>query len=326
MTTTDAPAPQDATEARRRRTRLRDFGIIVAFALIFVGLALSTDTFLTTRNMVNLADQAAVLGIIACAAALFITSGNFDLSTSAVAAMSAIVTVTVTESAGLALGLAAGIGCGVALGLINGLVVAFAGINSFIATLASSIVIRGLAVVVTGGQIVRTTSDGFRVLARPTALGNVTMRSWVFLLVAVVLGLLLSRTVFGRTVYAVGGNAEAARLSGISTRSVTVSVFAISGVCAAIAGILVAARTGDAQASMLTGMELTAIAAAVVGGTSIMGGEGAIWRGVLGVLVLGLISNGFNLLGIDSTYQQVVQGVLILIAVGVDQVMRRRQR
>lgn len=302
---------------------LRDSGILVAFLLVFVGLTLTTDTFLTQRNMINLLDQSAVIGIIACAAALFIVSGAFDLSTSAVAAVSAIVAVTVTEAAGPVLGVLAGVACGALVGAFNGVVIAYVGINSFIATLASAIVYRGIAVVVTGGQIVGTQADAFRTLARPTPILGITMGTWIFIGVFLVLTFLLSKTMFGRMVYAVGGNEEAARLSGVSTRGVRTSVFAISGACAAIAGIIVAARTGNAQASMLTGMELTAIAAAVVGGTSILGGEGAIWRGVAGVIVLGLIGNGFNLLGIDSIYQNVVTGALILLAVGLDQKLRR---
>jgi ribose transport system permease protein len=138
-------------------------------------------------------------------------------------------------------------------------------------------------------------------------------------------GLLLSRTTYGRALYAVGGNAEAARLSGIRTRLVTTTVMTISGSLAAMAGLIAASRSSSAQASMYTGLELTAIAATVVGGTSILGGEGAMGRAMVGVFILALIGNGFDLLGIDPSYQQVVTGVLILLAVGADQVVRRRR-
>jgi ribose transport system permease protein len=137
-------------------------------------------------------------------------------------------------------------------------------------------------------------------------------------------GFLLSRTIFGRYVYATGGNPEAARLSGIRVGMLRGSCFAISGLAAGLAGVLLASRTQSAAANLGTGMELTAISAAVVGGTSIMGGEGAIWRAVLGTLLLAIIGNGFNLLNIDTTYQQIVQGGLILLAVAADQLARRR--
>jgi ribose transport system permease protein len=135
---------------------------------------------------------------------------------------------------------------------------------------------------------------------------------------------LLSGTTFGRRVYAVGGNPTAAWLSGIGVRPVRVGVFAISGVCAALAGLVLAARGGSAQSDMGTLLELTAIAAVVIGGTSILGGQGAVWRGMAGVLILTLIGNGFNLLGWDTTYRPIVEGLLILGAVSLDQRLRHR--
>ena len=137
-------------------------------------------------------------------------------------------------------------------------------------------------------------------------------------------GFVLARTIFGRYVYAVGGNPEAARLSGIRVGGIRGTAFAISGLAAGIAGVLMASRTSSSQANLGAGLELTAISAAVVGGTSILGGEGAIWRGVLGLLLIAIIGNGFNLLNVDTTYQQIVQGGLILIAVAADQLLRRR--
>jgi ribose transport system permease protein len=136
----------------------------------------------------------------------------------------------------------------------------------------------------------------------------------------------VAATTFGRRLYAVGGNIEAARLSGIRVGSIHVSAYVISGVCSALAGLILASRAGSAQSTMATGVELTAIAAAVVGGTSILGGEGAIWRGIVGALLLTLIGNGFNLLGWDTIYQQVLQGCLILFAVTMDRWLRRRSR
>jgi ribose transport system permease protein len=146
----------------------------------------------------------------------------------------------------------------------------------------------------------------------------------VFLAFFAFTAFLLARTTFGRYVYAVGGNPEAARLSGVRVGLVRGACFALSGLAAGIAGVLAASRTSSAQADLGMGLELSAIAAAVVGGTSILGGEGAVWRGVMGVLTLAIIGNGFDLLGIDTTYQQLVQGILILLAVAVDQLVRRR--
>nr|WP_211225532.1 ABC transporter permease [Amycolatopsis nigrescens] len=312
----------------RRIALLRDYGIVVSLLVLILALSLGTDTFLSTGNLVNLLDQAVVVGLLTCGATLCIIAGVFDLSMSAVLAVSAIVSVVVTTRAGVGIGFAAGIGTGALLGAVTGLVVISGRVNSFIATLALSIVYRGLAVIITGGAIVYPAAGqlpAFQALSWPTVLGGVTAASLLFLVVAALCWALLAGTTFGRRIYAVGGNAEAARLSGIRVGAIRVSVFVLSGICAALAGLVLAARGGSAQASMGTLLELTAIAAAVVGGTSVLGGEGAIWRGMVGVLILTLIGNGFNLLGWDTTYRQVVEGVLILAAVGLDQLLRRRR-
>ncbi|MEW9550240.1 ABC transporter permease [Nonomuraea sp. NPDC050783] len=328
MTATTADVKADVKAAPGRSARLRDLGIVLGVVLIVVVLSLSTSTFLTAGNLVNLLDQAAVVGLLATAATLVIISGSFDLSITAVLALSAIVAVAVTNAAGVGAGMTAGVLTGAVLGTVNGIVVVRIKVHSFIATLALSIIYRGVAVILTAGAIVYPADDratAFQALSWPTVLGGVTAASLLFLAVVAVCWVLLSRTTFGRRVYAIGGNEEAARLSGIRTGQIKVAVFAISGVCAALGGLVLAARGGSAQASLATGMEMTAIAAAVVGGTSVMGGEGAIWRGLIGVLLITLIGNGFNLLGWDTIYQQVVQGALILGAVSLDRLLRGRR-
>ncbi len=318
---------QQATENKQSRLmRLRDYGIVVAVLAIVVALSASTDTFLTKSNMVNLLDQCAVVGLLAIGATVCIISGVFDLTASASLAVSAIIGVQVTRHVGVPGGFLAAVVAGAVLGFVTGNIVVRSGVNSFIATLATSIIYRGLAVVITSGAIVyplASQSSNFGVLTWPSLLG-LTSATIVFLVVAIIAEGLISRTTFGRRVYAVGGNAEAARLSGIRVGGIHVAAYVVSGVCSALAGLILASRAGSAQSSMATGMELSAIAAAVIGGTSILGGEGAIWRGCVGALLLTLIGNGFNLLGWDTTYQQVVQGCLILFAVAVDRWLRRR--
>jgi ribose transport system permease protein len=326
--TTGAPAPSKGEVQQRKGVRVRDYGILAALIAIVVALSLSTDTFLTSGNLVNLLDQVAVVGLLATGATVCILSGVFDLTASATLALSAIIGVQVVQHTSVLVGFAAAIVAGAVLGLITGTIVVRSGVNSFIATLAISIIYRGLAVVVTAGAILyplAPQSEQFGMLTWPSLFG-LTSATIVFVVVVGIIGVLVAATTFGRRVYAVGGNAEAARLSGIRVGSVHVSAYMISGVCSALAGLILASRAGSAQSSMATGVELTAIAAAVIGGTSILGGEGAVWRGVVGALILTLIGNGFNLLGWNTTYQQVVQGVLILLAVGIDRWLRRRSR
>jgi ribose transport system permease protein len=308
-----------------RADRLREYGIVAGFLALFIALSLSTSTFLTRTNLVNLLDQSSIVGIIACGEALCIIAGTFDLSVASTAALAGIFTVELSNHVGVYPAVMLGVLIGAGLGLVNGVVVSYGRVNSFIATLATSIVITGVATVVTNGQVISATHLSFSQLSEPTGLEKITVPVWIWLAVALITGLVLFRTTFGRGIYAVGGNADAARLSGLRTNGIRTVVFMISGACAALAGIALCSRTLSAQATTGSGLQLTAIAATVVGGTSILGGEGAVWRAGLGVLILGIIGNGFDLLGLNSTYQQVVQGGLILAAVMLDQFLRRRR-
>jgi ribose transport system permease protein len=191
------------------------------------------------------------------------------------------------------------------------------------ATLASSLMIRGLALAVSGGFLVRVADDtGFDVIGRGEFLGA-KYSVYLFAGVILVAALLLHRTTYGRYMYAAGGNAEAARLSGVRVNLVKGSTYAISGLCAGIGGMIVASRVNTGQADAGIGIEFDVIAAVVIGGTSILGGAGAIWRTVLGVLMLAMIQNGFNLLNVSAVYQRIIYGAIIIGAVGIDAWSRR---
>lgn len=324
MSTTTVAVP--STAEKKFNLNLKDFGIVFGLAAVMLFLALNTGTFLTGRNFINLFDQAAVVGLLAAAATLCIISGVFDLSSTATLAVSAISGVMLTQHFGVAAGFFGALLVGALLGTLTGLIVVSTKVNSFIGTLAVSIIYRGLAIVITGGAIVAPLPDQlatFQTWTWPSIFG-LTAGSVLMLAMTAVLGIVLWRTTFGRRIYAVGGNQEAARLSGIRTGSIHVAVFAISGLCSAMAGMILASRAGSAQPAMAIGIELTAIAAVVIGGTSIMGGQGAMWRAFVGVMILTVISNGFNLLHWDTTYQQVVTGVLILVAVAADGLFFRK--
>ena len=305
------------------KARARDLGIVIFLLMLVLVLSVSTSTFLQQDNLLNVLDQSSELFVLTTAITVCIIAGIFDLSTGAMFAVSAVVAAKTANSVGPWVGLAAGCLAGLGLGIVNGTIVHLTRVHSFIGTLATSIVYRGLAIIVTGGMIITVTAEAFGTVGRERVLGA-RVAVFVFAAVILVTSFLLHRTTFGRYVYAVGGNPEAARLSGIRVGLVRGGCFALSGLCSGMAGVLAASRTSSAQASMGIGIELTAIAAAVLGGTSILGGEGAVWRGVLGILILTMIGNGFNLLDINTTYQLVVQGTLILAAVAADQLLRRR--
>jgi ribose transport system permease protein len=212
---------------------------------------------------------------------------------------------------------------GLIVGLVNGFVSTVLKINSLIATLAMSFIAVGVASIVTAGNlIVLYEYVDFGALARTSILG-IKSSIWIAIVVVVILAIVLARTKLGRYFYAVGGNSEAARLAGIPITGVRIIAFALSGAAAGLAGIVDTARVLSAQASPQTALTFTVLAGIVVGGTSIMGGEGAVWRTVIGVLFIALIGNGFNLLGIDVLYQQIALGSILLIAVGIDAWSRR---
>ena len=323
---------RSSAQPKSIRSILLDYGILIAFAVLFAALSVGTNAFLTPRNQLNILDQAHQIGLIACAETIVIIAGGFDLSTGAIFAMSGVVAALVARDMGQVesiaaiapyLGWIAGIVAGTLFGLLNGLLVTVLRINTFVATLASGIVIRGLALIITQAEQIRVSDTNFQTLAR-SGLGDANNTIFIWLGFALILTFVLNRTKFGRYVFASGDNPEAARLSGINVSMIRTTTFAISGFAAALAGVLYASKFMKAQNDSGQGLELIAIAAVVIGGTSITGGEGAVWRTVLGVLFLRLISNGFNLINVNTFYQDVFQGLIILFAVALDAMRHRR--
>lgn len=335
MSTNEPQGPTAALDARPRGLggalrsfevgSLRDYGIVFAFVALFLVLTFSSDVFLTSGNLLNLADQSAALGILACGMTLVIIAGGFDLSIGAIFAVTAIVGAKVTNSSGAELGVLAALTSGMALGLLNGLLATVGRLNPFVATIATTLVFRGLALAISGGFLVAISDASFGNLSQPRVL-DVRISVFIFAAFALFCAFLLNRTVYGRHLFAVGGNAEAARLSGVRVNRVRALAYVLMGFASALGGVLVASRTLTVDGNTGTGIEFDAIAAVLVGGTSVMGGEGAIWRTILGVFLLALVGNGFNLLGTDPLYQRIFTGAIIILAVGSDAWIRRGKR
>lgn len=306
--------------------RLRGAAIVVPFVVLFVALAIASRPFFTTTNLLNILDQQASILIMAAAGTLVLVAGGIDLSVGAVSAIAGVTAAQVTLGAGPLAGILAGVGVGLAAGLANGLIVTVFRINALIATLAMSFVLSGFASLVTGGNlIVLLEHPTFGDLARTDILG-VRSSTWLMVIAVVLIAVVLARGKAGRFMYAVGGNPEAARLAGLPVRSVQLLTFAISGGAAGLGGVIVASRVLSAQASTGQDLTFTVLAGIVVGGTSIAGGEGAVWRTAVGVLFIALVGNGFNLLGLDPLYRQIALGVIILLAVGIDAALRLGRR
>ncbi len=313
----EATTPAPTLLARLQLGRVREYGIVIVFIALFVVLAIASPTFLNKQNILNVLSQNAPIGIMACGGTLVIIAGGFDLSVGAIYGLAGVVAAKLALTTDPVLALVLGVGAGLVLGLANGALTNLFAINSFIATLASGYIFRGIASIITGGFLVGVQKHSFSQLGS-AELFEVKISVYIFVAMAILTGIFLTRTRYGRYVFAAGGNAEAARLSGVRVELVRAMTFTFSGVCAGLAGVIAASRVSSGQSDAGAGLELAVIAAVVIGGTSIAGGVGAIWRSILGVLLIAMIGNGFNILNIDPFYEPIVQGTIILIAVVAD--------
>jgi ribose transport system permease protein len=301
---------------------LRRGGILIPFLALFLTLSLTSEPFATKDNMLNILDQQSATLIIAAAGTLVLVAGGIDLSVGAIYGFAAVTSANLGLSHSAGFSIAVGIGAGLLIGLANGIVVTVLRINSLIATLAMSFIITGCSGLMTGGNLlVLFDKTSFGDLARTHFL-TVKTSIWVMAAAVVAIGLLLATTRWGRYMYAVGGNAEAARLAGVRVDRTRVLTFAISGAAAGLAGVIDTSNVLTAQAGNYETLTFTVLAGIVVGGTSILGGEGAVWQSVVGVLFIALIGNGYVLLQLDPLYEQITLGVLLLAAVGLDALFR----
>ncbi len=320
-------AGSSAAAARTPLSRLLSGsgGALLGFILLFAIFSLTTPRFFSVNNLVNVVDQVTVIGVLAIGATAVIITGGIDLSVGSVLALSTMVLGWLSHDGGVPMWVAmlAAVAVGALAGLLNGLGVSIAGLPPFIATLAMMSICRGLANLVTDGQQIVGYPEWFYSLASTRYLGFFSVTAIVFILLAVVATVVLKYRPAGRKVYAIGGSAEVARLAGIKVRSVTTWVYVAAGALAGVGAIILASRLDSSQPSAGTGYELDVIAAVVIGGASLSGGSGRIAGTVIGVLIIGVLRNGLNLLGVSPFLQQIVIGLVIAGAVIVD-VLRRR--
>jgi ribose transport system permease protein len=321
-----------ATEERggtALRDRLSEFISQLAAAgaliVVFVFLSFASPVFLSADNLFNIGSQTAVTAVIAIGMTLVIITAGIDLSVGSVSALAGVLGVMMMAQAGLPVPVAilGGTLVGATCGLVNGLLVSVAGLNPFIATLGMLTVARGLTFIVTNAVSVFGAPASFRLLGQGV-IGPIPIPILVIVLVAIVGYIVLSRTRLGRYAYAMGSNLEAARLSGIPIRRCLTSVYVISGALAGFGGMIAASRVNSGQPNFGIGLELDVIAAAVIGGASLFGGQGTVVGTLIGAFLIALIRNGAVLLDVNTFYQQVIIGVVIWLAVFWDQYRRRR--
>ena len=299
---------------RRVLHQLRAAWMLLAVCVI---LAIASPVFATSANLLNVALATSVTALLAAGQTFVIILAEIDLSVGAILGFSAAITAMVLRHHSTITGIVVGLAVGAAAGLVNGLLVTKTRMPSFIATLATLSILSGLALQFTQGNPVSVSDYNFQNIGQARIAGIPTP-VWIMIVVFVIFGILLARTRFGRYAYATGDNAEAAKLSGISVDRVKILAFVISGALAALAGFIVTARLSTAEPTAGTGLELEAIAAVIIGGTSLAGGRGDLLGTIVGALILGVIDNGMNLLNVNPFLQDVVKGVVILFAVLLD--------
>lgn len=324
MHTGTLTSPMSSTNIKERFLN-GNAGPWIGLFVLCVFFSIASDHFLSVRNLLNVLDQITVLGILALGMTAVIIIGGIDLSVGAVLALSMMVMGLLTTQFAVPIAAAAVIGIltGGLCGLTSGLLVTVAHIPAFIATLTMMSVARGLANLLTNGQQIVGYPGWFTAMATTRHFGLLSITVGIFIALAIASFLFFRYRANGRNLYAIGGSPEVARLSGIAVTKLTVGVYVAAGAAAGIAGMALASRLNSSQPSAGLGYELDTIAAVVIGGASLAGGVGSVSGTIIGVLIIGVLRNGLNLLGVSPFVQQIVIGLVIAVAVAIDSLKRR---
>ncbi len=299
----------------------RDLGILLAFVLILgILMILSPNAFARPSNQINILKQASINGILAMGMMFVIISGGIDLSVGSTVALAGVIAASFAHPGEypLIMPIVFAITAGLGAGVVNGLIVAYGNIPPFIVTLGSMTIIRGLALIASNGQPVFNVSEAFENLAGGFVLQYIPHLVVFFFAVTAISAFLLTRTVFGRRVYAVGGNEATAKVSGINVQAIKIAVYSISGLLAGLAGLLLASRIVSGNPTAGQAYELDAIAAVIIGGVSMSGGAGKWYGTVIGALMIAVIGNGLDILNVSSHFQLLIKGSIIIVAVLMD--------
>jgi ribose transport system permease protein len=303
-------------EPARARRRIPDtVGLLAFLAAEIVFFSIRSPYFLNWDNWVNILNAIAITGVLACAGTLLLVAGQFDLSVGSGVAFVGVVLATVAPDQGLAVAVPLAVAAGLGIGLLNGFLVTVVGVNALITTLGTLAIFRGLTLVIGEGQNI-IVEDFAWATERPFL--DIPVTALAFAALAVVFLLVMRLTVYGRKMYAIGANPVAARLVGIRVNRSLFLAFLLSGMCMAIAGLLATSQLGSTSGTTGSGLELAVVTAVILGGTSLAGGVGTIQGTIVGLLIVGVLSNGLTLLNVESPWQQVATGILLILAVAFD--------
>jgi len=297
---------------------LKRYGMVLILLLMVIGFSTVKPVFLRSANIINIFRQVAVIGTLALGVTLVIITGGIDLSSGSVVALVGVITATMAAPGNnIFLAVLIGLGVGILCGLINGAILSKTGIPPFIATLGMMTAARGAALLFTGGKPVSHISEPFLILGSGK-IGLLPVPVLIFLLMGLITHILLRKTKFGKTIYSIGGNVQAAKLCGINVNKVLILVYGYAGLMAAVGGIILTARVSSGNPTAGLAYELDAIAATVIGGTSLTGGVGLISGTIIGALIIGVLNNGLTLIGVSPNWQQIIKALIIVGAVILD--------
>ena len=308
----------ELNKGKNLKSLISEYFIFVIFIIIVIGLTILKPSFITPSNLVNILKQASINGILAFGMMFVIISGGFDMSVGSTVAFSGILAAMLGQGNNpLILALIAALLAGLGVGLINGVGVAVGELPPFIMTLGTMTAVRGLALLASNGKPVIGMSEPYKAIAAGSIAG-IPMLAVFLIIVIIICSFVLAKTVYGRRVYACGGNLQAAKVAGINTTAIRISTFAIAGFLAGLCGFLMTSRVTIGQPTAAESYEMDAITACVVGGVSMTGGVGTPWGVVVGTLLITVIANGLDILGVSSHWQKIVKGLIIVLAVLID--------
>jgi ribose transport system permease protein len=320
--TQGVPATPEGVSVRRGFDFPETGALLLVLGALIAFFSIRSQYFFDTDNFINILIAVAVVGVVACPSTMLLIAGQFDLSVgSGVALVSTMFAYYLVHGQSTGVAVLIAMGCGLGIGLINGFLVTVLGINALITTLGTLAALRGLAQIRSDGQAIGF--NGFTTLGLDRPLLNIPWMVWIFLAVVILTVLVMRYTTYGRALFAIGANPTAARLAGIRVGTTIFIGFVISGICIGLTGLLLASQTGQGSGNAAIGLELSAVTAVILGGASLAGGRGTILGTMLGVVIIGVINNGLVLLNIVSFWQDVIRGILLVAAVGFDQLRLR---
>ncbi|MBU1387409.1 MAG: ABC transporter permease [Proteobacteria bacterium] len=306
-----------------KNDKISNFILFFVFLSLFVFFSFSTTSFFNTNNFMNILRQSAVTGILATAMTFVIISGGIDLSVGSILAFAGVILGSIAKTGNDRwwLGVIAALICASLLGLINGVLIGKYKVVPFIQTLAMLTIGRGLTMLYADGKPISDLAQGLTGIAKMSFM--IPVVAWIFIITIIISHLILYYTVFGRSIYAVGGNEKAALISGIDTVKIKIMVYTLSGFLCGISAVILTSRVSSALPRAGDGYEMDAIAAVVIGGASLSGGRGNVWCTLIGVLIINILGNGMDLMNINSYGQQIIKGVIIILAVFLDSVKNK---